>query len=160
MRSILRAATIAIAVSGVPVLAHHPFAAEYDWKKPVTISGTVTRFDWRNPHSMIEVNGKDDHGKDGHWTIELGGPAQLQRMGWTSKQLKNGDKVTIDGWLAKNGTEKVSAKSVTPANGHELFAASSFFDAKQQSASTQKSTAAQGTSGGQVPHPTGTTQRR
>ena len=159
MRSVLRAATIAIAVSGVPVLAHHPFAAEYDWKKPVTISGTVARFDWRNPHSVIEVNGKDDHGKEGRWTVELGGPAQLQRMGWTSTQLKTGDKVTIDGWLAKNGSEKISAKSVTPANGHELFAASSFFDAQAQTASAQKRNATQGTSGTATPRPTGSAQK-
>jgi hypothetical protein len=52
------------------------------WRKPVTNSGTVTRFDWRNPHSTIEVDGRDDRGKSGHRTIELGGPAQLQAAGF------------------------------------------------------------------------------
>ena len=159
MSNVLRAATIAVVLSGVPVLAHHPFTAEYDWKKPVTISGSVTRFDWQNPHSIIQVDGKDDRGKQGHWTIELGSPSQLQRMGWNSKQLKAGDQVTIDGWMAKNGTDKLSAKSVT-TNGHELAAASSFFDAKAQTASTQKSSGTQGTSGSETPRPTSGTQKR
>ena len=154
MKGVLRAAAVAVVLSGVPVLAHHPFAAEYDWKKPVTISGAVTKFEWKNPHSTIEITGTSDKGKEAHWVVELGGPAQLQRLGWKPAQLKTGDKVTVDGWLAKNGSDKLSAKSVTAADGHELFAASSFFDARNQTSSNQQQTKTQGTSGSQAPKPT------
>jgi hypothetical protein len=88
----------------------------------------VTKFDWREPHSTVEIKGKDDKGIEGQWTVELGGMSELNRNGWTRNQLKAGKQVRVDGWIAKDGSKKVSAKSVTPSNGREMFAASSFFD--------------------------------
>jgi hypothetical protein len=131
--------------------AHHPFAAEYDWKRPVTISGTVSTLDWKNPHSILVVKGKDDRGTEGDWSIELGGPGQLSRSGWSRTALKAGDRVTVDGWMAKDNSKRLSAKSVTLAGGRELFASSSFFDEKTGAAAHAKATT--GTSGKSAPKP-------
>jgi Family of unknown function (DUF6152) len=110
------------------VLAHHAFAAEYNWKKPVTITGSVTKVDWANPHTLVYVDGKDESGNAAMWKLELGGPSALTKHGWTRTTLKQGEQVTVDGWLAKDGSKSASAKSVKLANGKELFAASSFYD--------------------------------
>ena len=107
--------------------AHHAFAAEFDWKKPVTISGTVTKVEWNNPHTLVYVNGKDESGNTAMWKFELGSPQALTRYGWTRTMLKEGEQITVDGWLAKDGSKSANAKTVNIA-GKELFAASSFFD--------------------------------
>lgn len=128
MKRALAAAAIVVGWSAAPALAHHPFEAEYDWKRPVTVTGTIAKVDWKDPHPMIHITGKDERGAEAQWTVELGRPADLQRMGWSSKQLQSGASITVDGWMAKDGSKRVSAKSVTLSGGRELFAASSFFD--------------------------------
>lgn len=128
MTRIFTAAALLAAVVATPALAHHPFGAEYDWKKPVTVTGTVQRFEWKNPHSMMQVTGKDESGKHATWTVELGSPGQLRRAGWNRRRLQPGDAVTVDGWAAKNGGYAISAKSVTPVGGPELFAAGALFE--------------------------------
>jgi hypothetical protein len=135
MKQTLAVAAILLAAGGVSTLAHHPFDAEYDWKKPVTITGTVTKLEWKNPHAALTMKGKDDSGAESDWMVELGSPATLQRAGWTSKQLRAGEQITVDGWLAKDGSKWVSGKSVTPSGGHELFAAGAFFDRAASGAS-------------------------
>ena len=117
-----------VVAAAVPASAHHPFAGEYDWKKPVTLTGTITKVEWNNPHVQLTVDGKDEGGASGAWTVEMGGPGALSRHGWTKTTLKQGDQVTIDGWMAKAGAQKMSAKSVKLGSGRELFAASSFYD--------------------------------
>jgi hypothetical protein len=136
MRKYLSGIILLVAVSAVPALAHHPFAAEYDWKKPMTITGTVTSFNWENPHTMLVVKGRDDSGAEAEWTVELGSPGRLSRFGWTTRQLKAGDRVSVDGWLAKSGQKHLSAKSVTLPGGRELPAASSFFEEGESTAIT------------------------
>jgi hypothetical protein len=128
MKRIAAATAIVLGIAGSSVLAHHPFDAEYDWKRPVTITGTVTKFDWKNPHAAIEVKGKDQAGAEGQWSVELGSMAELQRAGWTSSQFRAGEQITVDGWLAKDGSKRVSGKSVKLPNGRELFAAGAFFE--------------------------------
>jgi len=141
MRKWFGSVALLIAASAAPALAHHPFAAEYDWKKPVTITGTVTKFEWQNPHSIVSVKGKDETGTEAEWMVELGSPGLLTSLGWNAHELKNGDQVTVDGWLAKSGKKQLSAKSVTVA-GHELAAGSSFFnDTKARATAATKSTA-------------------
>ena len=127
MRNWLGGLTLLIAAAAAPALAHHPFAAEYDWKKPVTVTGSVSRFNWENPHTILILKGDDGGGIETEWTVELGSPGRLTQLGWNAQQLKAGDRVSVDGWLAKNGRKQLSAKSVT-VNGHELAAASSFFE--------------------------------
>src|SRR5262245_18788059 len=132
MKRTLAVAAILLAAGGVSTLAHHPFDAEYDWKKPFTITGTVTKLEWKNPHSMLTMKGKDESGAESEWMVELGSTASLQRAGWTAKQLHDGDQVTVDGWQAKNGSKRLSGKSITLSGGRELFAAGAFFDRASQ----------------------------
>jgi hypothetical protein len=110
----------------IPVAAHHSFSAEYDSKKVTTITGTVTKVEWMNPHVyfFIDVEGAD--GKVANWACEMGPPNGLQRSGWTRNTMKIGDEVTVNGTLAKDGSNQVNARTVTmAATGQRLGAASS-----------------------------------
>ena len=112
------------------VIAHHSFAAEFDRAKPVTLTGVVTKVDWTNPHVWLYFNVKDKAtGKVANWGGEMGPPHGLQRQGWRRDTLKIGDEITVDGWLAKNGTNRMNARTVkltsTGGQPKELDAASS-----------------------------------
>jgi hypothetical protein len=85
------AAAIALAI---PVLAHHSFTM-FDTTKQITIIGTVTEFQWTNPHSYIEIDVPDESGAIKHWAIEMGSPSILQQSGWKFSNLKKGDKTTL-----------------------------------------------------------------
>jgi len=109
-----------------PVRAHHSFAAEYDSKKPVKITGTVTKIDWMNPHVYFFMDVEDEKGKVTNWGFEMGPPNLLQNAGWTKNTMKIGDVVTVEGTLAKDGTNQGNARSVVMTNtGKKLGAASS-----------------------------------
>jgi hypothetical protein len=123
------AATISITLITAPAFAHHPFAPEFDWKKPVTLTGAVTKVEWTNPHAFATIDVKDAGGKITSWTVELGSPRVLEKnYRWKANTLAPGGNVSVDGWLAKDGHNSMSAKSFTLSDGRELFAASSFFD--------------------------------
>jgi hypothetical protein len=107
------------------VYAHHPFAADFDGSKPVTVTGKVTRFEWVNPHAGIQVSGRDATGREGKWTIELGSAKDLQQGGWSKTSMKAGDTITIEGWMAKDGSMRVNANQVTLSNSKTLSAATS-----------------------------------
>lgn len=93
--------------------AHHSFAAEFDSKQPVKLEGVVTKVEWTNPHVWIYLNVKDAAGKVVNWGAEMGPPHGLQGSGWRRETLKIGDQITVDGYLAKNGTSRVNARSIT-----------------------------------------------
>jgi len=108
-----------------PVFAHHSFEAEYDRDKVVKVTGTVTRVDWMNPHAHFYVDVKDETGKVTNWSFELGSPNVLKRQGWTRNSLKEGDQVTVEGYLAKDGTKSMAnARRVTLPDGKSVFAGS------------------------------------
>jgi Family of unknown function (DUF6152) len=109
----------------MPVFAHHSFNAQYDRAKPTTLKGTVKRVDWINPHARFFVEVKDASGKAVLWEIELAAPAGLMRQGWTRNSLKIGDEVTVNGSLAKDGSNLANATTVTLASGKRVFAGSS-----------------------------------
>jgi hypothetical protein len=108
----------------VPMFAHHSFEAEYDAAKKITIQGTVTKVEWMNPHARFYVDVKDESGAVKSWNFELGSPNVLKRQGWQRDSLKVGDQVTVEGYLAKDGSALANARRVTLADGRKVFAGS------------------------------------
>src|SRR6185295_1720206 len=108
----------------VPAHAHHSFAADFDAAKPVSLTGTVSKVEWTNPHAHIHIDVKDV--KDGNgafisWNVELGTPNALMRGGWLRNSVKTGDTVTVTGYGARNGSPNVNARSVKSRDGRQLF---------------------------------------
>jgi hypothetical protein len=102
-------------------LAHHAFALEYDSKNAITITGSVSKMEWVNPHVHIYVDSKAQDGTITTWDFEMGSPNGLMRGGWTRKSLKPGDVVTIEGFRAKDASNVGAAKTIT-FNGKKMFA--------------------------------------
>jgi hypothetical protein len=95
-------------------LAHHSFSAEFDADKPVKLTGIVTNVEWTNPHVWFYINVKDEAtGKVTNWGAEMGPPHGLQRQGWRRETLKIGESVTVDGFMARNGENRMNARTVT-----------------------------------------------
>jgi hypothetical protein len=114
----------AIILSAAPTVAHHSFAAEYDEKKPIKLTGKVTEMRWSNPHAWIYMDVQQD-GKTVNWAFETGGANALFRRGWRKEDLPAGTVLTIDGWQARNGSPTANARSITLPDGRQLFAGTS-----------------------------------
>jgi Family of unknown function (DUF6152) len=111
----------ASALSMTPLLAHHSFSAEFDGSKAVQLKGLVTKLEWANPHVYFYIDVKDDQGNVVNWGCETGGPGGLRRAGWTRESMKAGDQVTVDGYLAKDGSHLIDARNVTLPDGRKVF---------------------------------------
>jgi hypothetical protein len=122
--SLLCVLAIVLGLSAMPALAHHSFAAEYDNKKPVDLTGTVTKVEWMNPHARFYLDVKDDTGKVTNWEFELGSPNGLMRQGWTRNSMKIGDSISVQGSMAKDGSNLANARTVKLTDGRKLFAGS------------------------------------
>ena len=108
------AAVVSCALAGGAAIAHHSFAAEFDRDKPVELSGIVTKVEWTNPHVWFYINVRDEEsGEVANWGAELGPPHGLQRRGWRRDTLAIGERVTVAGWLARNGSNRINARNVT-----------------------------------------------
>ena len=117
---------LSLTLAAVPVSAHHSFAAEYDSTRPLTVTGTVTKVEWTNPHARLYVDVKDDAGKINHWDFELGPPNGLMRRGWNRNSLKPGHVVVVTGFHSKTEQYIANARTVSLTDGRQLFAGSSF----------------------------------
>jgi hypothetical protein len=117
---LLIAALVVIAL-GRGVVAHHSFAAQYDSTKPITLTGTVVKVDWTNPHMHFYLDVKDDRGRVTQWTFEGFPPNMLVRQGWKRDvSMKVGDTVTVVGWQARAEPNTGAAREVTWSDGRKL----------------------------------------
>ncbi len=118
------AITLALILGAVPAFSHHAFAAEYDIDKPITLTGTLTKTEWVNPHGWIYVDVKDAAGKVTHWAVEFGGPNALLRRGLRIADFPVGAQLTVKGYLAKSGKPVVAATIVKLPGGRDFYAGS------------------------------------
>ena len=126
-RSFISAATVVLAFSPLAASeAHHSFSAEFDRDKPITLTGTVTKLEWTNPHARIYIDVTDADGKVVNWDFELGPPNGLMRQGWNRNSLGQGLTVTISGFLSKDQEHVANARSVFLPDGRQVLAGSSF----------------------------------
>ncbi len=104
-----------------PMYAHHAFSAEFDSKKPLKMKGVVTKVEFINPHSWIHINVTDEAGKVTSWMIEGGSPNTLFRRGINKDSLPKGTVVIVDGYQAKDGSNRANGRDVTLEDGRKLF---------------------------------------
>lgn len=116
---------LVLLVASVATEAHHSFAAEYDSSKPVTVTGTVTKVEWTNPHARFYVDTKEPDGSISHWGFELGSPNLLIRYGFTRDLLKVGSEITVEGFQAKDASKVANTKTVKLPDGKVMSAGSS-----------------------------------
>src|SRR5687767_7795936 len=104
----------ALLLSVTTLAAHHSFDAEYDSKKPITVTGYVTKLDWINPHAYVYIDTKDASGQMKNYRIEMGPPYALVRGGWKRDTIKIGDQITVNGAaLAKDGSNAAGSMQTT-----------------------------------------------
>jgi len=127
MRKTLAVFTIAIGLllAAVPVWAHHAFSAEFDASKPVKFRATVVKMEWINPHAWIQLDVKGDDGKVTRWAVEAAAPNALLRRGWNKTSLLPGTEILVEGFQAKDGSNKANGSIITFTDGKKLFVGSS-----------------------------------
>jgi hypothetical protein len=114
-------AVLVTATAAGTAMAHHSFAAEFDASKKLNLTGTVTKVQWRNPHTYFYIDVKGEDGQIHNWAMELGSPNVLMRRGWTRDSLKLGDQVTVEGSRARDNSYKGNATSVVMGDGKRMF---------------------------------------
>ena len=129
MRAHMAAVVVGVGVLSVvaatPGWAHHAFAAEFDANGPIELSGTVVRMEWVNPHTWIHIDVTQTDGSQERWMIEGGPPTSLLRRGFTKRSLLVGTEVFVEGFQAKDGSNKANGRDVTFVDGTKLFLGSS-----------------------------------
>ena len=116
----------AVLVLAPPAIAHHNFASEFDAKRPLKLTGTVTKIEWTNPHAWFYIDVKDDKAAVKNWAMEMGSPNNLMRAGWKRDSMKIGDVVSVEGFHARDRDQLGNARVVVlTRTGQRLFAASS-----------------------------------
>jgi hypothetical protein len=113
--------SIGVLASGLSLSAHHSFAAQFDRDKPITLKGSVTRMEWANPHVYFYMDVADAKGTVANWAVEGQAPSVLYRAGFRKDSAKYGDIVTVEGYLARDGSRLVNMARATLADGRSLF---------------------------------------
>ena len=112
---------VCLLVATMPTSAHHAFAAEFDVNEPVTLTGTMTQWDMVNPHSWFHIDVTGPDGEVVSWMVEGGSPNTLIRMGVTQNTVPAGTQLTIEGYRAKDGSDKAVGRNFILADGTRLF---------------------------------------
>ena len=112
---------VGMLMAAAPAWAHHAFAAEFDAQKPVKLRGTVAKVEFINPHSWIHIDVKEADGKVTRWMVEGGSPNALFRRGVTKDALPQGTEISVDGYQAKDGSNRANGRDITFADGRKLF---------------------------------------
>ena len=112
-------------MSAAALSAHHSFAAEFDANQPIQLKGTVAKVEWINPHTWIHLDVKKSDGSMERWMIEGGTPNTLLRRGLTKNSLPEGTELVVDGYKAKNGSNRANGRDLTFPDGRKLFMGSS-----------------------------------
>jgi hypothetical protein len=123
-RTYFVAAAIAVMLATTPVVAHHSFSAEFDITKTIKLSGKVSSVRWSNPHAWIYIDVTGTDGKVVNWAFEMNAANSLYRRGWRREDVPAGLEVTIEGWLARNGTPTANTNTIILPDGRRLFAGS------------------------------------
>ena len=116
---------VTLALATVPVAAHHAFSAEFDSERPIHLEGVVTRMEWINPHSWVHLDVTNPDGTVTPWMVEGGTPNTLLRRGFTKNSLLPGTEIIVDGYQAKDGSNKGNGRDLTFRDGRKLFMGSS-----------------------------------
>jgi hypothetical protein len=119
IRAIAFVLAMSVLLISLPLFAHHSGSA-FDQERPVTLKGTVTNYEWSNPHVFIGLDVKDDKGNVEQWRIEANSPNMLTRVGWKREMIKEGDQLTVTGFLAKTGRKIMRLHSLMLANGQHF----------------------------------------
>jgi len=114
-----------LGIGAAPAAAHHAFSLEFDATKPIRLSGTITRMEWINPHSWLHVDVINEDGAVESWMIEAGPASVLVRRGWTKDSIEPGTEVVVEGYQARDGSQRANGRDVTLPDGRRLFAGSS-----------------------------------
>ena len=129
VKAILALAAVAVALAGVPAVAHHAFSAEFDADRPIHLEGVVVKMEWINPHAWVHVEVTNDDGSTDVWMVEGGTPNTLLRRGFSRDSLLPGTEIIVDGYQSKDGSNKGNGRDLTFRDGRKLFMGSSGTDA-------------------------------
>jgi hypothetical protein len=116
---------LGLMLPATPSFAHHSVAAEFDLSQRITLEGLVTKIEWMNPHVYVYVD-VNAEGKTANWACETAGPNTLARQGWSRSSLKIGDRITVVGFKARDGSNVASAREIVLSNGRKVFVGSPY----------------------------------